>query len=175
MMMFRSNRFNTYLLVMALALVCGCKTTDSKKQASTFRVHLEVNRDGTDRNKGVPIYRESPVLVNIERSPFLTEAQVTEARVVDTVGGFALRVQLDRRGTWLLEQYTVANHGKRMAIFSQFVTDPKKHVTEGRWLGAPVITQRISDGVLLFTPDATRDEAYSIALGLNNVAKKLQE
>jgi hypothetical protein len=41
-----------------------------------------------------------------------------------------------------------------------------------RWLAAPVISHRIGDGVLVFTPDATREEAEEIALGLNNVAKK---
>ena len=42
-----------------------------------------------------------------------------------------------------------------------------------RWLAAPVISHRISDGVLVFTPDATREEAEEIALGLNNVSKKV--
>ena len=45
--------------------------------------------------------------------------------------------------------------------------------TEARWLAAPRISQRIKDGVLVFTPDATREEAERIVRGLNNVAIKL--
>jgi hypothetical protein len=36
-----------------------------------------------------------------------------------------------------------------------------------------VINHRIGDGVLVFTPDATRDECEEIAIGLNNVSKKV--
>jgi hypothetical protein len=35
--------------------------------------------------------------------------------------------------------------------------------------------KRISDGVLVFTPDASREEADRIVLGLNNVAKEAQK
>ena len=72
-------------------------------------------------------------------------------------------------GTVLLEECTAANRGRRIAIFSQF----GEKIKDYRWLAAPVITRRISDGVLVFTPDATREEAEEIALGLNNVSKKV--
>jgi len=39
-------------------------------------------------------------------------------------------------------------------------------------LAAPLIQRRISDGVLSFTPDATRADTDEIALGLNNEAVK---
>ena len=43
------------------------------------------------------------------------------------------------------------------------------------WLAAPMTNKRISDGVLVFTPDASREEADRIVLGLNNVAKEAQK
>jgi murein DD-endopeptidase MepM/ murein hydrolase activator NlpD len=43
---------------------------------------------------------------------------------------------------------------------------------DGRWLAAPIITRRISNGVLVFTPDCSREEADQLVLGLNNVAKE---
>ncbi len=172
-MMIHPNRFNLYLLVACcLVLISGCKTTDSKSQEAILRVHLEVNRDGSNRYQPVPIDRDQPFMVNVENEPFLTEANVKEARVIDVIGGFAIRIQFDRRGTWLLEQYTADNPGKHLAIFSQFVSGRNKKVTTGRWLAAPLITGRIANGVLTFTPDASRDEAYQIVLGLNNVARK---
>jgi preprotein translocase subunit SecD len=86
------------------------------------------------------------------------------------VGGFALRIQFDHAGTALLEQYSASNRGKKIAVFCQF----GEKLKDVRWLAAPVISRRISDGIFVFTPDATREEAEEIAVGLNNVFKKTQ-
>jgi preprotein translocase subunit SecD len=174
-MMIRPQRFNTYLLVMlaaAAVAVCGCQSTSAKMPKnllSTLRLHVEASLDGTKASESVPVYREKPVWVNVEKVPFLTEANVSSASVVDGVGGYVLRIQFDHDGTVLLEECTAANRGRKMAIFSQFGKDIKDY----RWLAAPMINHRITDGILVFTPDATREEAEEIALGLNNVAKKV--
>jgi hypothetical protein len=39
---------------------------------------------------------------------------------------------------------------------------------------APLITGRMHDGILSFTPDMSRDEATNFVQGLNNVAKTFQ-
>jgi hypothetical protein len=70
-------------------------------------------------------------------------------------------------GGWLLEQYTTANKGKHLAISAEF--------GEMRWLAAPKITQRLGEGRLVFTPDATREEAERIVDGVNRVAKRAQK
>jgi hypothetical protein len=170
----RWSRFNFYLgLLLAGALLGGCLGPESRKkrQPSTISVHLEVAPDGTNLNEPVPIYRAEPVMINVERTPFLTELNLSEAKVVDVMGGFAIRIQFDRQGTWLLEQRSVAYHGKRFAIFCKFGA----HLKNERWLAAPVISRRIADGVLIFTPDATREEADEIVLGLNNVGREVEK
>ena len=172
-MMICWNRFNTYLLAMLLAAVaCGCQSSGGKqprKALSTVRLHLQAGHDQNKATESIPVYRENPIWVNVQKEPFLTEANVTGASVVDEVGGFVLRIQFNQDGTALLEECTTANHGRKLAVFSQF----GEKLKDCRWLAAPVITHRISDGVLTFTPDATREEADEIALGLNNVAKKV--
>jgi preprotein translocase subunit SecD len=172
-MLIRQIPFNTYLvLALMTVLVAGCQTAETarKKELSTLRLHLEVNSDGTDRNSPVPVYRANPVLINVEKTPFVDESNVTEAKLTDTLGGFAIQIQFDRRGTWLLEEYSTAHKGKRFAIYSQFGNT----ATEARWLAAPRIPQRIANGLLVFTPDATREEAERMVRGLNNVARKVQ-
>ena len=166
-------RFNIYLCCL-LALLCGCRSTkdDKDKRFSTLRVHLEAMADSTDFTMTVPIYREKPIQIHVDKSPFATEANVTEARVIDDMGGFALQVQLNHRGTALLELNSTTNPGKHLAIFSEF--GPKTN-RQTRWLAAPIMARRVSNGLLTFTPDATRDEAEEVALGLNNLAKKIQE
>jgi preprotein translocase subunit SecD len=168
--------FNIYLLLsFALAAGSGCRTGKGgshRKEIATLRVHIEVVAQSMDFSTSVPIYRQKPTMVTVDKSPFLTEVNVSEARVVDVAGGFDLQIKLERQGSWLFEQYTTVNPGKHIAIFSAFQHQGKK---EARWLAAPIIRQRISSGVLSFTPDATREEAEEIASGLNNVAKKNKE
>jgi len=173
-MMIRWDRFNLYLsLALAAALVGGCRSAERKRrqQPSILRVHQEVRADGTSLNEAVPIYRQKPVMVNVERAPFLTELNVAEAKVVDVMGGFAIRIQFDREGTWLLEEHSIDNRGKRIALHGQF----GEHLKQARWLAAPLISRRITDGVLMFTPDATRAESDEIVLGLNNVAREVKK
>jgi hypothetical protein len=163
----RLVRFNSYLLLGLLLLgAVGCKSM-KKKEATTLRLHQEVSADSSGRSSPVPVYRENPIYVNVEKEPFLTEGFVKKASVIDALGSFQIMVQYDQQGTWLLEQYTTAHRGRRIAIFSQFGSV--------RWLAAPLTTKRIADGVLVFTPDATREEAERIVLGLNNVAKEVQK
>ncbi len=175
-MKIRWDRFNIYLLaLLAGAWVCGCQTAEGrrKKEVSTLRIHIETRSDSIDKAEKVQIYRALPMRLSIEKQPFLNEAYIKKAEVVDAMGGgFQIRVEFERRGILLLEQYTSANRKKHLAIFSQWVdtANPKENIE--RWLAAPLIRDRITDGILLFTPDMTRDEAEQLAVGLNNVAKK---
>jgi preprotein translocase subunit SecD len=174
-MKIRSQRFNLYLLVaLAVIAVAGCQSTSaerqSKKLLSTLRLHAEASHSATKATEAVPIYRLQPVMVNVEKLAFIDEGHVASAKVIDVMGGYALQIQFDHRGTGLLEEYTTVNRPRRIAIYSQFGKDFKQQ----RWLAAPVASRRIGDGVLTFTPDATREEAEEIAQGLNNVAKKVK-
>ena len=177
-MKFRLGLFNLNLIL--LAGVLGCQSPspsdeEAKKQAreekklrTAIRVHLEVNRDGTDRNSPITINRATPFTVNIDNNPVLTEDRVVDASLVDDeFGGFQIKVQFNRKGTWLLEEYSNTQRGRRVAIMCQW--------TDKRWLAAPILDKRITNGVLLFTPDATREEAIKIVRGLQNVGKEVAE
>ncbi len=174
-MMIQVKRFNIYLmLALTLSLACGCSSEASKRKkfVSTFRLHVEMNPDAMGRTEKVQVYRAQPFWMTVEKQPFLTEQLMKEAKVVDVMGGYALQVQFDRQGSWLLEQYTAAARGKHLGIFCQWCTPPDEKLNQGRWLAAPLVQTHITDGLLIFTPDASREEAEQIALGLNNVAKK---
>ncbi len=136
------------------------------RQLSSLRLHLEASADPPARTTEVPILRARPVLITIESAPFVTEANVIGAEVVDEPGGFSIRVELDRQGRWALERATAGNMRRHIAIYSQFGPE--------RWLAAPVIDHVISDGKLTFTPDATREESIRIVRGLKNLAKKME-
>jgi preprotein translocase subunit SecD len=160
-------RINIILAFLVL-LLPGCATTE-EKEAASLRLHLETNPDGTPYNFPVPIYRANPILVNIERSAVLDEAFMTKAEMVDVdeYGGHAIKVTFDEEGTKRLDYLTTSYKGRRIAINASW--------TESRWIAAPLITKRIADGVLVFTPDASRKETERILLGLKNVIKELKK
>jgi len=169
-MKFRLAPFNIYLLLMLSMIIGGCKTTEERKhgkEASTLRLFLESGRDASDHGSGVPIYRAHPMRVNTEREPFLTEGDLDSAEVVDLPGGFAIKAQFNGHGAMVLETVTVAHKGQHVAVQS--------HFGETRWLAAPVLTRRISNGEFVFTPDATREESERIVRGLKNIVAKLKK
>ena len=166
-MMVWTQRFNLYLaMAAALALLCGCQIHWKKGPVAALRVHIQTNPNALDTSQTISVVRSDPVLVTIGRNPILTEANIVAAKVMDTPGGFAIEIQFDENGTWLLEQFSAANPGGHFAIFGQW----GDKLANGRWLAAPFITHRIANGVLAFTPDASRAEAGQMVLGLNNVA-----
>jgi hypothetical protein len=165
--------FNTYYLLLTLGLLAaGCKSDASKpkpgKEAASIRFHLQVNWNRTDRTETIAVYRAHPVNLNIDKIAALDEGHIAKAEVVDDpFGGFAIKIQFNRQGTWLLENLTVANKGGRFAILC--VTD------QPRWIAAPYIDRRYGDGEFTFTPDATREEAQLMVKGMNNLATKLNK
>ncbi len=157
------------ILVMLVFFLSGCGSTGSKKDKSysLINFHLEAVQDGSGRSGYIPIYRASPVQINVSNQPFLDVGYITQAAVIENVGGFGIRIQFDETGTKRLQHMSTSNRGKRIAIYSNF--------DDSRWLAAPMIHQTINDGVFIFTPDATREESERIVEGINNVAEELKK
>jgi preprotein translocase subunit SecD len=104
--------------------------------------------------------------VQIATEPILTEANIVAAGLIETPGGFAVKVKFDQSGSWTLEQFSAMNPGKHFVIFGQW----GEKLVNGRWLAAPSITRRMASGTLAFTPDASRAEAEQLVKGLNVAA-----
>jgi preprotein translocase subunit SecD len=167
-----ARQFNIYLaLATLMGLVCGCQTDRPGKEIGILRVHIEANSDSAGTSQTISVIRSDPVLVTVAREPILTEANIVAARVVDTHGGFAIEIHFDESGAHLFEQYSATNPGRHYAVFGQWGDNP----ADRRWLTAPLITRRISDGVLAFTPDCSREEADRLVLGLNNTIKQIRK
>src|SRR5437870_716725 len=96
-MKIRLSWFNSYLLLLALALGTGCKSAGRRHQdklAATFRLHLEASPRGGESTAVIQI---AGVELYVNDTPFLDERSITNAAVVDTRdGGFAIRVQCAR-------------------------------------------------------------------------------
>jgi preprotein translocase subunit SecD len=168
----RFVRFNIYLsATLALMATGGClahKGKDKDKDATTITLHLETDPDGLSDIGPESINRSDPIIVSVNKAPFLDGGDLDEAAVVDEPGGlYSIRLKFNWQGAATLDGVTSANPGRRIAIYCAF--------GDARWLAAPLIRQRISNGLLTFTPDASHEEAERIVRGLNNVAKGLKK
>ena len=172
-------RFNIFLIAMMLLVGCAhnkesVKKDDTQpkqkkssgKEATKISFHCEMNPDGSGRCIQATIYRANPTIIMVDKVPYLNEGYVERADVVEFMDTYAIRIKFDSTGTLILDELTTSNKGRHLAIFC--------HFSDARWIAAPLITQRISNGVIVFTPDATREEAERIVRGLNNVAKAIQ-
>jgi len=144
----------------------GCQTMGNKKESSTLRFHRAVQQNSGGQIITATVFRETPFEIHVESAPFLSERDIRAASVVDDLESFAIKIEFNRHGTLVLDTVTTEGKDRRIAIYSQF--------GEARWLGAPVYYQQISNGILFFTPDASRAESERIVRGLNNMAKKLK-
>jgi hypothetical protein len=167
-----ARRFNVYFALAAvMALLCGCQTDKQDEKIGALRVHIETNPGPEGTSQNISVLRSDPVSVTIAPDPILTEANLTAAKIIESPGGFAIEVRFDELSASALEQLTASNPGRHLVIYGQW----GDKLANGRWLAAPLITHRIGNGVLAFTPDASRDEAGELVVGLNNVAKKIQK
>ena len=169
-MRFCRLRFNLYLLPLLVCLaLSGCTMFQHKHEpVSVLRVHVESEAASVGSTKTISLLRSHPVSINISTDPILTEADVQSARLLDSPGGFAIELKFEETAGWRLEQYSAINPGKHLAIFSQWSETEK----DGRWLAAPQISRRIGNATLVFTPDASHEEAEKIVAGLTIAAKK---
>lgn len=166
-MKIKSVWFNTYLALGAALLLCGGCETKNKKDVTIIELHQEVKSDGFSDNMSVPVYRQNPIYVNVDKSPFLDSADLDDAAIVDSLGGFEIQLKFNWRGTEVLRSVTTSNRGGRVGVFCVF--------GKTRWLASPQIQFPIKDGILTFTPDATREEAERIVKGIKEMTIQMKK
>lgn len=179
-MKFRRSGINTYLCACAaLALfLTGCTSPEEAKpkpnqkkgkEQALLMLHIETVADGTPYSRSITVPRNSTSPLTIEARPFLDNGSLLEAAVVNTdkFGGFAIQLQFNQHGIFALDTITSSSRGKHIAILC--------HYGQERWLAAPTVTRRISNGLMQFTADVSREEAEYVVRGLNNVAAKLKK
>ena len=101
-MNFYAGRFNLYLTAfLALALAgSGCSTFKKKKEepVGAVRVHIESSANAEGEGQTVSVLRADPVLVTISKDTVLTEADLLQAALVVTPGGFSIELKFDETG-----------------------------------------------------------------------------
>ena len=175
--MIRWERFNIYLaLALLFCLTGGCRSAESKKKHASTHIQffLEANSSPATPSQQAPVFRENPVRYRFLQRPFLDDGSIASAEVLHDLGGFALKLQFNRDGTFLLEQASTAYRGQHYIVFCQWAEAPNWKLNSGRFIAAPVFNKHVADGVLIFTPDASEEETKQIVTGLNNDAAETQ-
>jgi hypothetical protein len=174
----REAPFNLYLVGLTAALTViwvGCSTSpETRRRDKVHYTELWLYESAPDTfidtNKTMAItVANIPFLVR--KTPFLTEASLEDAQVVDSPGGgYALQLRFDDHGRFELDNFTASHRWQHLVIFARYgVRKEQDEVPlKEAWLAAPLITRQINDGVLTFTPSARREELYSILDGLRN-------
>jgi hypothetical protein len=119
--------FNPYLAFALLFLAAGCVSdkgskVNYKKEVSTIRLYLEGNRAET-ANTGTVLVTRDKFPMTVEREPFLTEADLTKAMLIDDPGpdgSYSIQLAFNEHGSLLLDMMTTASKGRHIIIFSQF-------------------------------------------------------
>jgi hypothetical protein len=173
-------RFNLFLALAILLLpFFGCQSMEKdlgmKKDEPTaaMRVHIELppeNAGEINVSQTISLMRADPVQVSIDKDAILTEANLLAAKLINTPAAPAVEVRFEDKGAWILEQYSAANPGRHFVIYGQWGTN----LNDGRWIAAPLISHRIKDGVMSFTPDMSKKEVDDFVKGLNNAIKQDQ-
>ncbi|MEY4387734.1 MAG: hypothetical protein RLY20_3017 [Verrucomicrobiota bacterium] len=158
-----TRRFNLYLLaLLGAAFITACASSKKEKQPETsLRVHTEATST-TAFTKKVSLLEQSPIDLVVDQSPLLSDLDVDSASVVNSLGGYAIVIKFNKRGQWLLDEHSSLNIGRHLVVFVQYGEKPAK----AKWIAAPIISNRISDGALIFTPDVSREDAEAIVKGL---------
>ena len=177
------TRFNTFLcaaLLLAPLIGCATKSDDKsddtekhdKKEATVIELHIEGDAEDVNDTIAVPVGRDNPIAVEVEKDPFMDAQYLENAQVMDEADGlFSIRLKFDWQGTSLLNAETARNPGRRVAVYCEFGKGKEKHF----YIASPKITRPISNGIFTFSPAVTHEEAERIVRGLNNVAKQVKK
>lgn len=156
------------LVLAALLLAAGCASDrDAAKKGKPIRrirVYVESRHDLPDRTLPALVGRSNPMRFSAEKLPILNEVHTEHAALLDEPGGFRVELKFESLGARILESYTSAAAGRHLLIMTEIDG-------EARWIAAPVIRQRLAQGVLSFVPDASREEMERLVTGLNQEAK----
>lgn len=136
------------------------KKEKKPKPIKMIRVHVESKHDLPERSVVAALETGEGLKINVEKLPILNESHMENAALLDSPGGYQLRLKFNSLGAKILESYTSAAVGRHLAV----VCDVDG---EARWLGLPLVRQRIGDGVLTFSPAVPRDIVVRLVDGLN--------
>jgi len=191
----RRGSFNLFLGLATLILCWGvhgatpeekklAKELEQKKkleakQMAQIRVYREVtdfsgraSELGTLGVNKATVGRTDPVEMTVQREAVLDERDVKRATLVEQRDqSFSIAVEFVERGSMVLHMNSVAAKGQRLVIAARWSDGTNVF---NRWIAAPLQRRALDQGVIVFTPDMSREESVVFVRGLNNVAVKLE-
>lgn len=184
----RLRSFNIYFFAAAaiLASGCGSRSLSLHKDYTFLRVYMEA-RNGASSGSQIVEVAHTPIFVVAE--PFLTEQDVSQARLMDNPDGtYDIQVSFNDHGSLVLDMTTTSSRGLDLVICVQYpprswnrpndsdaFPSDKSASARSRYMSWSAVRIRsgLTGGTIVFTPDASRVEAQRIVDGLNNIVSEL--
>ena len=146
------------LLFAALLGVGGCKST-AKHKYTALRVYLQTPAMLPESQRSTVVLTNPPLSVAVKRLPELSEIDLDKAEAVKTATRNQLVLHFDRRGRWIIQNFTTERRGELYVLTLNHVA-----------VAAPVIRETIADGKLVVDLDLTDEDVKKLAEGLNRAS-----
>ena len=159
------NEVATTLLLVVILFLNACSTLPGQtKPKATVAIYLEGSPIEEGRVIPIEIFRAAPRVLHVYRTPSIAMDSFDTLTLRETIdGGHVLHITLNRSGTVYLENMSISHRGKRLVIGASF----GEKNPQLRWLTALLLTETITNGNLIFTPDASIEECKQIVDGVN--------
>lgn len=144
------------LLALPLAVLAGCATGPSGARPAGGYLEIRLASDEPTAGYTRASLPKSADKIYVSPEVELTDQDIKSARVLKTPQGLGVGVEFTWGGAKRLRQFTVANIGRLMAIY-----------TEHRLLAAYPIKSEIADGKMLIVSDFTPATAEALAKAIN--------
>ncbi len=149
------------LLICCVLGLTAC-VTKPPKNMTTLRIHVPATEASSPQRRMQVAIRVPELTLQVDAQPVLTEADLDHAQVTGEGENLGLRLYFNTHGTIVLDTVSL-NYRSQMLVI----------MINGAAIGAPLIKDRIVDGVFEFTPDLSREQAEKIVAGLNATAAYL--
>jgi hypothetical protein len=174
-----SNIYLAFTAFLLLSFVLGCRSIEERRRDrilyTELSFHEQAPLSSPDTNK-VLMAEVAGMKFPMRATPFLSEASLVEAAIIDSPGGgYSLRLKFNDHGRLVVDSFTASNRGRRVGVHVRYGVRKETEVPlKQKWLAAPRISRNLIDGVIVFTPDTTREELDVIVQGLVNAAEENQ-
>ena len=140
------------------------RLVDESPESNAPKMNIKYRLVNESPGSNIPKYKikEAEEIVHLCVNPVLDQTDITSASVREGVAGdYIIPIALTPEASKKLSEITANNIGRRVGI-----------VVDGELLSAPVIKERISDGIVVIFGNFTAQEARNLAIRINCIAQK---
>lgn len=143
-----------------MAALTGCASTP----VHTVRFHEQVPLNLPESRVKAVTLPHTDERIGVNPFPTVSEKDIHEAHLEETVGGAAVALQLDLHGTIALAEMTTRIKGQHFVV-----------LVDGKPVAGVLVERPIKDGKFLLLGDMTDEESLALVKFLNQLAGRQRD